>query len=156
MTEKSDYSYIGLSNYTTPLFPTSFDNWQTAFHRGPNQKWIKDCGLLTRKGEDGRRGGKIGLAPDNALTRKIGTQFQNVGLQTWYVASDKEMQRLMSEDSIYGTLDSATNNRWQFCFGITFEEQASGKYKYNLRFNETGPEFRDDHWDPNQEQLELE
>ena len=154
VTEKTDYSYIGRANYTLPLFPTSFDNWNTAFDVGPDQKWIKDCGLLERGGtKRNRRGGKVGLAPDNALTRRIGAQLVNSGLETWYVASDTEMQRLMMSDPIYGTIDPATNTKWQFCFGITFVEHASGKYKYNLRFNQTGPARVDDHWDPGQEQF---
>jgi ATP-binding cassette subfamily A (ABC1) protein 3 len=148
-TEKNNFSYLLQSNFTTNLYPTSFTNWADAFQPTVSQPWIKECGLLKKSDQtDNRRGGKVGLAPDNALTRKIGAQLTLAGLIPWYVSSDLEMTRLMQKDKIYGTIDPLTNMKWQFCFAISFDEQSSDKYQYNIRYNNTGPSMVDDIWDP--------
>jgi ATP-binding cassette subfamily A (ABC1) protein 3 len=148
-TDKSNWSYLLKSNYTTNLYPTSFTNWADAFKPTASQPWIKDCGVLKELDQTMyRRGGKVGLAPDNTLTRAIGAQLKLTGLVPWYVSSDAEMNRLIKKDEIYGTLDQATNMKWQFCFAISFEEQSSTKYTYNIRYNNTGPGMIDDVWDP--------
>jgi ATP-binding cassette subfamily A (ABC1) protein 3 len=148
-TDKINLSYLANPLYASDLYPTDFTNWKDAFFKGTPKPQIKDCGLIKRDGsEENRRGGMVGLAPDNTLTRAIGAQLQLVGLVPWYVSSNLEMDRLIQKDKIYGTMDPATNIKWQFCFAISFEEQSSNKYTYNIRYNNTGPSFIDDIWDP--------
>lgn len=72
------------------------------------------------------------------------------------MASDKDMEAWMKGDDKsskyykFGSYDSVNQMRNQFCWAISFEEQDSvnKKYSYNLRYNETGPERVDDHYDP--------
>ena len=159
-TEKADYSYLDIVYEKSDLFPTDFTDWNTVFNPSTDTYFIKNCGQYEEKGGSRSdtstryyRGGKVGLAPDNALTRKIGAQFESQGLVTWYMNSDSEMTDMMRSGANYGHWDADTNQAWQFCFAITFEEQTDNKYYYNLRYNFTGPEFRDDVWDPIMDQL---
>lgn len=157
VTEKSAYSYIistnasFVANNTQTLYPTDFTDWSTAFEPIPGQgEFIKNCGQIKKNGrEANKRGGKVGLAPNNALTQNLGAQFIKAGQVPWYFDSDALIEAEMVKDiSEYGTLDTVNNVANQFCFAITFDEYGSGKYKYNLRFNETGPNRIDDHYDP--------
>lgn len=66
-TEKNNYSYLNLPKFAINYYPTDFTNWNTAFNPAFNTTWHKNCAMLKTDGkEDNRRGGKIGLAPDNA------------------------------------------------------------------------------------------
>ena len=119
------------------------------FNPGNDMYFIKNCGLVDRVKPDLKfhRGGKVGLAPDNALTRKIGAAFEELGLVTWYMNSNAEMNEMIKSGAQYGKVDDATNSKWQFCFAVTFEEQTDNKYHYNVRFNTTGQQKEDDVYD---------
>lgn len=84
-------------------------------------------------------GGRIGLAPKNDITEKIGSFFTNMEEEVIYFDNDQQIDEyVLSQDYDKKFLNGT---RKQLCYAISFNkvDEENMQYEYSLRYNVSNP-----------------
>ena len=127
-------------SYPRIPYPTKVEDWNQPPFNNLLKQASKDCGVGQRKG------GRVALAPQgNELVEELKGFFDLLKYDTVYFADGAAIDDYIQQEGYTGAFTNTT--RKQLCMGIVFDEYEKLKYSYSLRYNISGPDAIDDHWD---------
>ena len=123
---------------------TNSPNWGDKDFQNKYKKIMKDCSKGNKKG------GRIGLSPENTVTKKLEKFFKSINSENEiiYFKNDQELEDLFQITDYNYEFKNGT--RKQLCLAVSFNEynESEIQYNYNLRFNMSGQPGQGDHYDP--------